>query len=143
MKLLGNIIAKRQRPFLGPEMAESQCAHQRRRSCELLLVDQRSFVGSSVADGRIVYGAGLDVEAAFDNADLQFLIRALGDLAAPEILTRSIGNWVTKPTTDGARGTARQQIVHSKRGGAPRRSAVTVDAAAANKQSPSAGQALG
>ena len=95
MKLLESIVVRRLQTVLEPKITGNQYAYQRKRSAEILLADLDSFVGDSLRESRAIYMAGLDIQGAFDNADLLCLIEALKKRGVPPIMARFIGNWMT------------------------------------------------
>ena len=79
-------------------MTESQYAYQRRRSTELLLADLDSFAHQQIDKGRQCYLVGLDIEGAFDNADIGKVLQKIRQYNIPEVLIRFLGNWMTART---------------------------------------------
>ena len=63
--------------ILGAQLTGSQYAYQRQRSTELLLADLDTFIGARTEEGKRCYVVGLDIEGAFDNADLVRILDTL------------------------------------------------------------------
>ena len=95
MKLLELIIVRRLMGTVEPYMADCQYAYQRQRSAEILLADLDSFVQDASAKTWATYLVGLDIEGAFDTANLIRLMEALDGVGVPGVLSRFIGNWMT------------------------------------------------
>ena len=77
MKFLELIVVRRLTADLEPLMAGGQHTYSRQRSTELLLADLDGSIQDSVQQDKTAYLAGLDVEGAFDNANLMCLVDAL------------------------------------------------------------------
>ena len=95
MKLLERILVRRLTGVVERKLAECEYAYQRKRSAEVLLADLDSFIQNGANDGQVLCLMGLDIQGAFDNADLNQVITELRSMAVPEILVRFIGNWMT------------------------------------------------
>ena len=95
MKLLESIIVRRLTAGLETLMASGQYAYLRQRSTELLLADLDSFSQDGVSQNKTTYLVGLDMEGAFDNANLLRLMEAPEAHRESPILCRFIGNWLT------------------------------------------------
>ena len=98
MKLAERLIVRRLMGLVEPFLTECQYAYQRQRSAEVLLADIDSFVQESSGGSWVTYIVGLDIEGAFDTADLDRLLDALEGIGAPGVLCRFIGNWLTVRT---------------------------------------------
>ena len=67
-------------------------ANLHKRSAEILLADLDSSIQDGYQEGLTTGATGLDIQGAFDTADLGRLAGALEDVRAPRILIRFIGN---------------------------------------------------
>ena len=99
MKLLELILVRRLLPKLERKLAEEQYAYQKARSTELLLEDLDRFARKGRKEGWITYMVGIDVAGAFDSASLPRIVETLRYYAAPDIMRRFIGTWLTERTS--------------------------------------------
>ena len=64
-------------------------------STELLLAATKSLFHDKATDGKMIYVSGLDIEGAFDNANLTSLMGSLQEHRAEPLIARFVGNRLT------------------------------------------------
>ena len=85
MKLLELIIVRRIIMSVEKKLATCQFAYRRQRSTERLLAELDGYVQDAPNAGQATYMVGLDMEGAFDHADIARLMEELKICVAQEI----------------------------------------------------------